>query len=217
MKNKILYGLAIILLAVGLVVTYGQLTKAQNTTPDVASVTEMVKSITPENQAAVIEVVRYLNNTPVNVAPSENLGGLIHVSQEFFVEGLESKGVITEGGGIYATTSKGSLLRMTFSMFDTENVIDVTPGLLASTDVKTTLPASTSLTNFLKYPGQVRGLIFRNTTSATTHFVRLASSTGVIVTSASTTSRIAPGKHATLNCYRKTNTDISCFVTLFRL
>lgn len=130
--------------------------------------------------------------------------------------GLTLTGILTSGGGVTATTTDTTASTLAVTDFDNENVIDVTPG---AASVTLSFPATSSLTSFIPATGQTRTIFIRNATTTAGVNILVASSTGVIVNSASTSALImsttGAKNYGKLDFVRKANTDISVLLTLF--
>lgn len=129
---------------------------------------------------------------------------------------LSSTATLTQGGGVYATSTVGSVVPLLASAFDTENVIDVTLNVL---DATLSFPATTTLTSFIPTSGQTRTLFVRNASTTATMDLTISGGTGVLLKKA-TTSAVIYGdtdgaNFAKIDLIRKANTDIEALVTFF--
>jgi hypothetical protein len=116
---------------------------------------------------------------------------------------LATVGTLTQGGGVFATTSIGSGT-LTAANIASANLIEQT-----NTGVVTiTLPASTTLTSFIPTAAQTRTIYLANLGSAT---VTLAGGTGTLLRVASSTlvtPGVVSGSVGRLDFIRKSNTDV---------
>ncbi len=117
----------------------------------------------------------------------------------------------TEGGRYYATTTG---LTATLREQDLLNngVISVVSGNVASTTL--TLPATSTLRNFIPKEGDISRLCIMNDSSAaTTTF--LAAGTGITIDNASTSLAIVKDSSACMTFIRLRNTDVKAFLNIF--
>ena len=127
------------------------------------------------------------------------------------VSGASVVATLTEGGGIRATSTVGTVVPLLASDFDVENIIDVT---LNVQDATLSFPATSTLTAFIPTAGQVRTLFIRNATTTATMDLTISGGTGVLLKMASSTNvAIVPGdtdgaNYAKIELLRKSNTDI---------
>lgn len=117
----------------------------------------------------------------------------------------------TQGGGIFATSSQGSVTYPA-SAFDVENVIEHT----TTAAVTATLPASTTLSSFVPNSGDVREVIIKNI--GTTRLT-LVGATGTLLKVASSTDGLFmdSGDWGVLKFFRKSNTDIEAGWEVYHL
>lgn len=129
------------------------------------------------------------------------------------VTGATVLGTLTQGGGIATVATTSTSYTLLASQFDTENVLDVTPG---GASLTLTLPATSTLTSFVPTAGQTRSVFIRNATTTAGINITVASGTGTVLRSASSTAIIqsdtAGAKGARLDFVRRTNGDISVFM-----
>ena len=134
---------------------------------------------------------------------------------------ITATGAVTEGGGITATSTSGSVVPLLSTDFDTENVIDVTLNVL---DATLSFPATSTLTSFIPTAGQSRTLLIRNASTTATMDLTISGGTGVLMKFASTTpatNGVITGdtdgaNFAQIVLTRKSNTDIEALASLFK-
>lgn len=111
-------------------------------------------------------------------------------------------------GGLLSTTTPASLTLQASDVAN-ESLLSVTP-IVAS--VTLTLPASTTFATlvnpFLPNAGDSAQLYVHNASTTATINVTLAGGTGTLLQKASTTAVILPGGSATVDIFRKVNTDL---------
>lgn len=135
---------------------------------------------------------------------------------------LQIGGAFTQGGGVRATSTSGTVVPLLATDFDTENLIDVTLNVQSGT---LSFPATTSLAStFLPATGMVRELFVRNATTTAATALTISGGTGILVKFASSTpattglmSGDTDGANmAKVVLIRKANTDIEALVTFFK-
>lgn len=124
-------------------------------------------------------------------------------------------GTFTQGGGVTSVATTSTTYTLSASEFDTENVIDVTPGgasLLLTLPASSTLPLSTTA-------GASRTVWIRNATTTAGVNITVAGGAGDFMKSASTTfvlmSSAGTSTQARLELVRRSNSDISVMFTPF--
>lgn len=142
--------------------------------------------------AIVISVLAFTKPVPFGANPSP----------EFFVP-AHFRDTAIIGGGVFATTSNGTVV-YTAASFQKTNVIEHT----ATGAVAASLPASTTLNAFLPFPGDTRTLFLRPITSAIT----VSGGTGTLLRTASTSKVCNLNQLCKLDFVRKSNTDIEVFM-----
>lgn len=120
----------------------------------------------------------------------------------------------TVGGGVLATTTVGTTFgTLSESQLLTNKLLSFAPGISSAT---TTIIASTSMTTLLANPGDTRQWVLANATSTAAKTVGIAGGTGIDIQSKTLNNvQIQPGGTATLECTRKTNTDVYCIIDPF--
>ena len=141
---------------------------------------------------------------------SGNIDGVI-TTTTITATGATAVETFTQGGGIFATTSKGSVTYPA-TAFDVENVIEHT----TSAAVTATLPASSTLSSFVPNSGDTREIILKNI--GTTRLT-LVGASGTLLKVASSTDGlfIDSGDWGTIKFFRKTDTDIEAGWEAFHL
>ena len=119
-------------------------------------------------------------------------------------------GAVTQGGGIRATSTTGTVVPLLAADFDNENMIDVT---LNVQDATLSFPATTTLgSNFLPTAGMMRTFFVRNATTTASMDLTLTGGTGMLLKKATSSAVIIGdtdgGNYAQFNLIRKANTDI---------
>ena len=119
-------------------------------------------------------------------------------------------GAGTQGGGIRATSTTGTVVPLLAADFDNENMIDVT---LNVQDATLSFPATTTLgSNFLPTAGMMRTFFVRNATTTASMDITLTGGTGMLLKKATSSAIIMGdtdgGNYAQFNLIRKANTDI---------
>lgn len=122
----------------------------------------------------------------------------------------------TQGGGIAATSTSGSVVPLLAADFDIENVIDVT---LNVQDATLSFPATSTLTSFIPTAGQSRTLFIRNASTTAAMDITISGGTGVLLKKA-TSSAIVRGdtdgaNYARIQLVRKADSDIEAFLDIF--
>lgn len=108
----------------------------------------------------------------------------------------------TLGGNVFATTSNGSVT-YTAASFGKTSLIQHT----ASGAVTATLPASSTLSSFAPFPGDVRTIFLNPITTAVT----LVAGTGTDINNASTSLKCQPATLCRLDFVRKSNSDFEVY------
>lgn len=151
----------------------------------------------------------------------------LHVTNDLVVDGVQTSSgsfvasTLTQGGGVRATSTSGTVVPLLASDFDIENVIDVTLNVSSAT---LSFPASSTLTSFIPVSGQVRELFIRNATTTASMNLTIAGGTGVLLKNASSTPSVSPiilgdtdgANYGVVKLIRKANTDIEALLTIFR-
>lgn len=119
-------------------------------------------------------------------------------------------GALTQGGGIRATSTTGTVVPLLAADFDNENMIDIT---LNVQDATLSFPATTTLgSNFLPTAGMMRTFFIRNATTTASMDLTITGGTGFLLKKATSTAIILGDTdgagYAELNLIRKANTDI---------
>lgn len=125
--------------------------------------------------------------------------------------GLADVGTFTQGGGVNSTSTPASMT-LSESDFDTENSIEM---LLTVGAATITLPASSTLSDFIPDPGDSRQVIIYNASSTAGINITLAEGTGTGFSNASSSLAITPQGHAIINFLRLVSTDISAIINIF--
>ena len=127
------------------------------------------------------------------------------------VTGATRLETLTEGGGIRATSTNDTTATFLASDFDVENMIEFTPTV---TGITATLPATSTLLDFLPNASDSRSLMLCNATTTALAAFTLAFGTGMNAQKATSTLAIPSGDCATLDFVRATDTDIEVFYDL---
>lgn len=131
-----------------------------------------------------------------------------------FYNGLYGK-FFSQGGAIksFVATSTQSAYTVTQADLTNYNVFQVTA--TNSPALTLTLPATSTLTSLIKTPGDIREwVIYNNHTGAATT-TTVVTGTGITLGNASTSAVIVNGKSAMLRLQRRTNGDVTGFLTQF--
>ncbi len=151
--------------------------------------------------AVLIAGIVFFNKpAQITVDKTQTLGGVAQdqYSEAFFHD------TATVGGNILATSSIGAVT-YTAASISKVSLIQHT----AASALTATLPASSTLTNFIKYPGDTKTIYIHAITTGIT----LAGATGVDLDTASSTKNIVAGNVARLDFIRKSNSDIEVVMT----
>lgn len=147
------------------------------------------------------------------------LTGALAVTGASTLTGATTASTFTQGGGIRATTTTATTATLLASDFDTENVIDVTPG---GASLTLTLPATSTLTSFIPTAGQTRTIYIRNATTTAGIALTIAAGTGVPLKIATSTSSgvvilgdTDGSNYGRIDFIRKANTDIEALLSIF--
>lgn len=142
--------------------------------------------------------------------------GGITITGATTLTGATTATTFTQGGGINATSTSGTVVPLLAADFDTENVIDVT---LNVQDATLSFPATTTLTSFIPTAGQSRTLLVRNASTTAAMDVTIAGGTGVLLKKATTTAVIYGdtdgANYGIITLTRKSNTDIEAMLNIF--
>lgn len=146
--------------------------------------------------------------------------GNVSVTGSLTSSGAATVGTFTQGGGIRATSTTGTVVPLIASDFDTENVIDVTLNTSSGT---LSFPATTTLASFIPTAGQTRTLFIRNATTTAATTLTITGGTGVLLKNASSTSPTGiilgdtdGANYGKVELLRKANTDIEALLTIFQ-
>ena len=124
-------------------------------------------------------------------------------------------GALTQGGGIYASSTANAAETLPASYFDTENVLDYTVNGANNT---LTLPATSTLTAFIPTAGQTRELLIRNATTTANVNITIAAGAGMNLassTQATIVGNTSGASYGLLKFIRKANTNIDVIMTTF--
>lgn len=102
-----------------------------------------------------------------------------------------STGSLVEGGGVSATTTNGSAT-LTYSLFDTENVVSITQNVGAS--MTATLPAASAITKLVNVGDSFQIKVVNGTTTANQPITFVAGSNMRLVVASSSASGGVPTK-----------------------
>jgi len=155
------------------------------------------------------------------------VGGTTSITGATTFTGAIGAGVVvtdtfTQGGGVRATSTIGTVVPLLASDFDTENMIDVT---LNVQDATLSFPASSTLTSFIPNTGDSRKLFVRNASTTAAMDITVSGGTGVLLKVASTTgdgtNAIITGdtdgaNFGIIQLIRKANTDIEAFLNVYK-
>lgn len=123
--------------------------------------------------------------------------------------GATATGKLTQGGGIFATTTTANAGTLTAAQMAAYNVIDFTPLGAAAT---LTLPATSTMTTLLPNAGDMGTWVIRNGASAATT-TTIAAGAGIDLQEPDGQNVvISQNNFAWLTCYRKADTDVVCLV-----
>ena len=154
-----------------------------------------------------------LRGTTLTITGAISTGASVVTS--LISSGIATVGTFTQGGGITATTTLATATTLLAANFDTENIIDITPGgasLTATLPASSTLPLGTTA-------GQSRTVYIRNATTTAGVLLTIAGGTGVTLRSASSTAVImsdtSGALYGQIDFVRKTNSDISALITTY--
>lgn len=116
-------------------------------------------------------------------------------------------GTLTQGGGRTASSTSNLIATSTASDFDVENYISFTPN---GGSVTLKLPASSTLASMIPKAGDSRRVILENATTTAEIDITLSvlGVSGMTIYNATSSLAVKPGKFATLDFYRKSNSDI---------
>lgn len=158
----------------------------------------MIQGIIGGLAVAVVLVGGWLVAQPA--LPVPNLGAL--VGPEVF-DHMQLRQSATIGGNVYASSSQGTVTYTTAGINNNVSLIQQT----ATAALTANLPASTSLTSFVPFPGDTKRIYLKNMSTAA---ITLRDGQGVLLKVASSTNdtRILATSTAELNFIRKSNTDI---------
>jgi hypothetical protein len=124
-----------------------------------------------------------------------------------FTASTTDAGTLTQGGGIFASSTSNAIATSTASDFDVENYISYTPNV---SSVILKLPASSTLSAMIPKTGDTRRVILENatTTPGITLTLSVTGVAGMSISNATSSLTIPPGSFGILDFYRKLNTDI---------
>uniref|UniRef100_A0A6M3L5B1 Uncharacterized protein n=1 Tax=viral metagenome TaxID=1070528 RepID=A0A6M3L5B1_9ZZZZ len=115
-------------------------------------------------------------------------------------------GVLTQGGGVRATSTVNATETLLYTDFDTENVIDYT----ANINTTLTLPATSTMSAMIPIAGEMREIIFRSATTTAAATITLVAGAGMdLQFDEGAGDLVLLGLDVgTLKFIRKTNTDM---------
>jgi len=223
MNNQKTYTVPLIFLALGVIITLVILgvagvfsNKAVVITSDTASNGESLGAVTPYEELYNPNLSRnqkYYSALPIEltgasgdittgddltVTDDASVGGTLTVT------GATDSYTFTQGGGITATSSVAVTATLAAAEFDTENWIQYMP----AQSITLTLPATSTLIDFIPTIGDTREVLLENTSTTTEVTITLAAGTGMSLQYASTSPVILPTHSALLKFWRSTTTDI---------
>lgn len=118
---------------------------------------------------------------------------------------LSTDNVFTQGGKTYASSTSNATETALESYFDDENVLAYTPNVTNTL----TLPASTTITDWIPNDGDVRVTYIQNASSTAGAVLTLAAGTGIDIQEPTGAALTIEGLDwARLTWIRKSNTDI---------
>lgn len=109
-----------------------------------------------------------------------------------------------QGGGIRATSTDDTSTTFLATDFDVETTIAITP---TAPGITATLPASSTMPNFLRGAGMTRVVTMCNATTSAQQPFTLAGGTGMDVVNSTSTLAINTGDCAQLRFIRQTDSD----------
>ncbi len=230
MKNKIILGLAVTILAFGLLIGFGSTSEAQDSATDLASITELLKSVTSENAEIALKLVntflpmaddilgasgtRWKNGISadstspvageVRGTTFTSTGAVTFASGS--VTGAFDGGKFTQGGGTLASTTGASSLLLEADLLSYNNLA-FAPLLVATTATTLTFPASTTLTTLIPNDGDAMSYWLSNATG-TPSALTLAGNTGTILKNNSSSASTLEGKFTQFDLVRQANSDV---------
>lgn len=161
------------------------------------------------------------NFDAISLSEGLTVTGATTVASTFGVTGTSTLGILissmfTQGGGVTATTTLATATTLLAANFDTENVIDVTPG---GASLTLTLPASSTLP-LGTTAGQSRTIYIRNATTTADINITVAGGTGTALRNATSTGAIIRGvtggnSYGKIDFVRKSTSDIDALLTVF--
>lgn len=157
----------------------------------------------------------FLSSARALTVTSVTNSGASSVAGAFTVTGASTVSTFTQGGGIGTVATTSTSYTLAATDFDTENIIDVTPG---GASLTLTLPASSTLP-LSTTAGSMRSVWLRNATTTAGINITVAGGLGDFMKSASTTftlmSSSGTSTQARLDIVRRSNSDISVMFTPF--
>lgn len=123
---------------------------------------------------------------------------------------------IIEDMSVVASSTTGTTGTLTVAQIRDNGILSYTPNTSAVTLL---LPASTTFSDFLPNVGDVTTFIIKNATGTAAATITVASSTGTILSSASTTAaniQIGAGEYGVLTLVRDLNSDIHALLQPYR-
>lgn len=153
----------------------------------------------------------------ISLSEGLTVTGATSIASTLGITGATTASTLTQGGGIRATTTTATTATLLASDFDTENVIDVTPG---GASLTLTLPATSTLTSFIPTAGQTRTIYIRNATTTADINITVAGGTGTALRNATSTGAIIRGvtggnSYGKIDFVRKSTSDIDALLTVF--
>ena len=130
---------------------------------------------------------------------------------DFFVHANFLEG-LTDGGGVFSTTTTAATGVLTAAQME-KNKIFRFLGSATAAAYTITLPASTTMSNVLKSPGDYRTWVFENGYTASATTTTIAAGTGIDLQEPDGQNVvIGINNYAFLTCFREASTDIVCSV-----
>lgn len=137
--------------------------------------------------------------------------GTDHTNHERFLAG------ITDGGPVYATATVVSAETLSASVLEKNKVLRYTASSTAPNGtvaaITVTLPASSTMSSVLKYPGDTRSWVIENGYTAAATTTSIAAGAGIDLQIPETTGADAViniNGYGFLTCFREVSTDIVC-------
>jgi hypothetical protein len=219
-KNYIVIGIIALVLAVGI----AGVKAADNR--NINDLIELAKVVNESNSDVIVGAINFLNEGMLGASGTRFPHGISADTTSplegevrgttLTITGATDLGILTQGGGILATSTSGTATTLAEATLLAYNGVTMIPNVAAFTY---TLPATSTLTTLLPNAGDNRKWILQNATTTVATTITLAKGAGWNLTGVDADVDVIAGAawgsnvYMGIDCTRQEDTDIVCLLT----